>query len=49
MTELAWLITGLLLGGCIGITIMCCLQLNRVNDYESEIRNLNEQLKKENR
>ena len=49
MTELAWLITGLLLGGCSGITIMSCIQLNRVNDYESEIRKLKEQLKKENR
>jgi hypothetical protein len=49
MTELAWLIVGLLIGGCIGVTLMCCLQLNRVNDYESEIRKLKEQLKKENR
>ena len=47
MTELAWLIVGLLLGGCIGITLMCCLQLNRVNDYESEIRKLKAQMNKD--
>ena len=46
MTELAWLITGLLLGGGIGITLMCCVHLNRVNAYEAEIRKLKEQLKK---
>ena len=46
MTELAWLITGVLLGGCIGIPVMCCLQLNRVNAYEAEIQKLKEQLKK---
>ena len=46
MTELAWLIMGVLLGGCIGITVMCCLQLYRVNAYEVEIQKLKEQLKK---
>ena len=46
MNELAWLITGILLGGCIGITVMCWLQLNRVNAYEAEIQKLKEQLKK---
>ena len=46
MTELAWLIVGLLIGGCIGVTLMCCLQLNRVNDYETEIRDLKSQLNK---
>jgi len=47
MSELAWLVVGLLLGGCIGVTLMCCLQLNRVNDYESEIRKLKSQLNKD--
>lgn len=47
MTELAWLITGILLGGCIGITLMCCLQLNRINVYEAEIRSLKKKLNKE--
>lgn len=49
MTEFAWLIVGLLIGGCIGVTLMCCLQLTHVNDYESEIRKLKEQLNKGNR
>lgn len=47
MTELAWLITGILLGGCIGIMLMCCLQLNRINAYEAEIRSLKKKLNKE--
>ena len=46
MNELAWLITGVLLGGCIGITTMCCLQLNRINAFEAEIQRLKEQIKK---
>ena len=46
MNELAWLIAGVLLGGCIGIKIMCCLQHNRINAYEAEIQKLKEQLKK---
>ena len=46
MSELAWLIVGLMVGGCVTLCLMCCLQLNRINDYESEIRRLKEQLKK---
>ena len=40
MSELAWLFTGILIGGCIGISILCCMQINRINDYEDEIRRL---------
>lgn len=31
MTEFICLLVGLLLGGFIGITLMCCLQINRLN------------------
>lgn len=34
MTEFICLLVGLLLGGCIGITVMCCLQINRL--YKSD-------------
>ncbi len=35
MTEFIFFIVGLLLGSCIGITIMCCLQINRLNNTDS--------------
>ena len=47
MTELAWLIAGLLIGCFIGVMVMCCLQINRINDYEAEIQRLKDQLNKE--
>lgn len=34
MTEFIFFMIGLLLGSCIGITIMCCLQINRL--YKSD-------------
>lgn len=37
MTELTFLIIGILIGGCFGATTMCCFQLNRVNAYEAEL------------
>jgi len=35
MTEFIFFIVGLVLGGCIGITSMCCLQINRLYRTES--------------
>ena len=32
MRELLFLILGLIAGGFFGITIMCCLQINRINE-----------------
>ena len=43
--EIVLFIIGLLLGGCIATVILCCLQINRIGDCESEIRRLREQLK----
>ena len=38
--EIAMLIIGLLLGGCISFCILGCMQIKRINDYEDEIRRL---------
>lgn len=32
MKELLFFVLGLISGGLIGITVMCCLQINRLND-----------------
>lgn len=40
MSELVWLLVGLLIGGCIATAVLCCVQINRVNEYEQEIRRL---------
>ena len=34
MSELAWFLVGLMSGGCVGVTIMCCLQLKRATECE---------------
>lgn len=47
MSELMFLIIGLLLGGCLSFFVLCCFQINRINDYESEIRKLKAQLSKD--
>ena len=38
--EIAMLIIGLFLGGCVSFCILGCMQINRINDYEDEIRRL---------
>ena len=35
MTEFILFIVGLLLGGCIGVVFMCCLQINRLYKTDS--------------
>jgi len=47
MSEFVFLIIGILIGCCFGLSLMSCLQLNRVNDYEEEIRKLKKQLREE--
>lgn len=47
MSEFLFFIIGLLLGGCIGIMLLCGFQINRINDYEYQIRKLKSQLTKE--
>ena len=34
MSELAWFLVGLMSGGCVGVTILCCLQLKRTTECE---------------
>lgn len=38
--EIAMLLIGLLLGECVSFCILGCMQINRINDYEDEIRRL---------
>ena len=44
MAALLWFLAGLLIGGCIGTVVLCCVQINRSNRYEREIRQLRSQL-----
>lgn len=33
-----WFILGMMVGCCLGVFLMCCLSIHRVNKYEAEIR-----------
>lgn len=44
MKELVCLIVGLMLGGCISTTLLCCLQIKRISYYEREIQRLRKKL-----
>ena len=35
-----WFIAGMMAGGCMGVLLMCCLSIHRVNKYEAEINRL---------
>jgi len=48
MTELAWLLLGLLIGGCIAAAILCCIQINRISYYEQELHRLKQKLNNKN-
>lgn len=37
MSELLFFILGIIIGGLVMTTVMCCLQINRINDLEREI------------
>ena len=37
MSELLFFILGLVIGGLCATTLMCCLQVNRVNELERQI------------
>ena len=37
MSELLFFILGLIIGGLAMTTLMCCLQVNRVNELERQI------------
>ena len=44
MTEFLWLLVGLFIGGIVTTLGLCCLQINRINEYEAELRKLRSQL-----
>ena len=48
MTVLAWLLLGLLIGGCIAAAILCCIQINRISYYEQELHRLKQKLNNKN-
>ncbi len=37
MSELLFFILGLIIGGLVMTTLMCCLQINRIDDLERQI------------
>lgn len=45
MAGLVCFLAGLTLGGCISFVVLCCFQINRINDYESEIKKLKEEIR----
>jgi len=42
----SWFLLGLILGGVIGLTIMCIFQINRLNDYELQLREIEEKARR---
>lgn len=46
MTEFIFFLLGLLLGSSVGITIMCCLQINRLNQTTSTRKEVDDLEKK---
>lgn len=36
MSELLFFIIGCMLGGFVGVTVMCCLQINRPHENQNE-------------
>lgn len=44
MTEFLWLLVGLFIGGIVTTLVLYCLQINRINEYEAELRKLRSQL-----
>ncbi len=44
MAEFLWFLSGLLIGGCMVSVILCCIQVNRRNEYEQELRRLHKEL-----
>ena len=39
-----WFLVGLFIGGIVTTLVLCCLQINRINEYEAELRKLRSQL-----
>ena len=41
-----WFLLGLIVGGIIGLTIMCLFQINRLNDYELKLREIEDKARR---
>ena len=41
-----WFLLGLIVGGLIGLTIMCLFQINRLNDYELKLQEIEEKARR---
>ena len=41
-----WFLLGLIVGGIIGLTIMCLFQINRLNDYELKLQEIEEKARR---
>ncbi len=41
--AILWILLGIFLGGNLGVVVMCCFQIHRVNKYEKEVRKLKEE------
>ena len=44
MIEFLWFLVGLFIGGIVTTLVLCCQQISRINEYESELRKLRSQL-----
>lgn len=41
-----WFLLGLIVGGMIGLTIMCLFQINRLNDYELKLQEIEDKARR---
>lgn len=48
MVNVICFFSGVFLGACVGLVVMCTMQIRRINDYESEIRKLKAEVEKNN-
>ena len=46
MTEFLWFLVELFIGGIVATLVLCCLQINRINEYKAELRRLRAQQNK---
>ena len=45
--KFLFFLIGMSVGGCVAVILLCCLQINRINALESEIRRLKSLPRKE--
>lgn len=47
MSELLFFVFGIIIGSLTSITLMCCIQINKINDMEIENEKLRRKLESE--